>query len=101
MFSFHEVYCHSMEYLHSVKISSFHKKGMSRDFRRHGHQAIMAWSQSFLFINMATVSDSSWENVFSGLVNLLDIYENYSLDINLDFPSAAIRVLQLKIISIE
>ena len=72
------------------KIFSFDKKRMSRDFRRDGHQAFMAWSQSFLFINMATVSDSSWENVFSGLVNLLDIYENYSLDINLDFPSAAI-----------
>ena len=50
----------------------------------------MAWSQSTLFINMATVSDSSWEDFFLGLLNLLDIYENYSLDINLDFPSAAI-----------
>ena len=70
MFSFHEVYCHSMEYLLSVKISSFDKKGMSRDFRRHGHQAFMAWSQSFLFINMATVSDSSWEDFFLGLLNI-------------------------------
>ena len=48
----------------------------------------MAWSQSSLFINMATVSDSSWEDFFSGLVNLRDIYENYSLDINLDFPKS-------------
>ena len=51
----------------------------------------MAWSQSSLFINMATVSDSSWE----GLVNLLDICENYSLNVNLDFPSAAILFHQL------
>ena len=70
---------------------------MSRDFRRHGHQAFMAWSQSSLFINMAIISDSSWEDFFSGLVNLLDIYENYSLDINLDFPSAAILFNQLDI----
>ena len=41
--------------------------------------------------------DSSWEDYFSGLVNLLDIYENYSLDINLDFPSAAILFNQLDI----
>ena len=41
--------------------------------------------------------DSSWEDFFSGLVNLLDIYENYSLDINLDFPSAAILFNQLDI----
>ena len=54
---------------------------MSRDSRRHGHQAFMAWSQSSLSINMATVSDSSWEEFFSGLVNLLDICENYSLNI--------------------
>ena len=46
---------------------------------------------------MATVNDSSWEDFFSGLVNLLDIYENYSLDINLDFPSAAILFNQLDI----
>ena len=65
---------------------------MSRDLRRHGHQAFIAWSQSSLFINMATVNDSLWEDFFSGLVSLLDIYENYSLDINLDFPSAAIFV---------
>ena len=57
----------------------------------------MAWSQSSLFINIATVSDSSWEDSFSGLVNLLDIYENYSLDINLDFPSAAILFNNLDI----
>lgn len=40
---------------------------------------------------------SSWEDYFSGLVNLLDIYDNYSLDINLDFPSAAILFNQLDI----
>ena len=40
---------------------------------------------------------SSWEDYFSDLVNLLDIYENYSLDINLDFPSAAILFNQLDI----
>ena len=57
----------------------------------------MAWSQSSLSINMATVSDSSWEEFFSGLVNLLDICENYSLNINLDFPSAAILFNQLDI----
>ena len=57
-------------------------------------------SQSFLFINMATVSDSSWQDFFSGLINLLDIYENYSLDIYLDFPSAAIFI-QCKFIFIE
>ena len=39
---------------------------------------------------MATVSDSSWEDFSSGLVNLLDICKNYSLNVNLDFPSAAI-----------
>ena len=60
---------------------------MSHDFRTHGHQAFMAWSQSSLFINMVTVSNSSWEDFFLGLVNLL---ESYSLDINLDFPSATI-----------
>ena len=38
---------------------------------------------------MATVSDSSWEDFFSGLVKLLDISENYSLNVKLDFPSAA------------
>ena len=64
---------------------------MSGDLRRHGHQAFMAWSQSSLFINMATVNDSSWEDFFSGL------YENYSLDINLDFSSAAILFNQLDI----
>ena len=68
MFSFDKIYCHSMEYFHSVKIFSFDKnifafdknkfsfdkKRMSRDSRRHGHQAFMAWSQSSLSINMAT-----------------------------------------------
>ena len=56
-----------------------------------------AWSQSSLFINMATVSDSSWEDISSGLVNLLDICKNYSLNANLDFPSAAILFNQLDI----
>ena len=55
----------------------------------------MAWSQSSLFIIMATVSDSSWEDFFSGLVNILDICENYSLNVNLDFPSAAILFNQV------
>ena len=103
MFSFDEMYCHSMEYFHSVKIFlfdkkifSFDKKRTSRDSRRQGHQAFMAWSQSS-FINMATVSDSSWEDFFSGLANLLDICENYSLNVNLDFPSAAILFNQLDI----
>ena len=57
----------------------------------------MAWSQSSLFINMATVSDSSWEDFFSGHVNLLDICKNYSFNVNLDFPSAAILFNQLDI----
>ena len=70
---------------------------MSRDSRRHGHQAFMAWSQSSLFIKMATVSDSSWEDFFSGLVNLLDMCKNYSFNVNLDFPSAAILFNQLDI----
>ena len=96
MFLSHEIYCHSMVYFHLVKIFSFDKKRMSHDFRRHGHQAFMAWSQSSLFINMATVSDSLWD-FFLGLVNLLNIYENYSLDIYLDFPSAAILFNQLDI----
>ena len=56
-----------------------------------------AWSQSSLFINMATVSDSSWKDFSSGLVNLLDICKNYSLNVNLDFPSAAILFNQLDI----
>ena len=43
------------------------------------------------------ISDSSSEDFFSDLVTLLDIYENYSLDINLDFPSAAILFNQLDI----
>ena len=57
----------------------------------------MAWLQSSLFINMATVSVSSWEDFFSGIVNLLDIRENYSLNVNLDFASAAILFNQLDI----
>ena len=57
----------------------------------------MAWSQSSLFINMATVSDSSWKDFFSGLVNILDICKNYSFNVNLDFPSAAILFNQLDI----
>ena len=58
----------------------------------------MAWSQSSLFINVATVSNySSREDFFSGLVNLLDICKNYSFDVNLDFPSAAILFNQLDI----
>ena len=97
MFSFDEIYCHSMEYFHLVKIFSFDKKRTSRDSRRHGHQAFMAWSQSSLFINMANVSDSSWEDFFSGLVNLLDICENYSLNVNFDFPLATILFYQLDI----
>ena len=46
---------------------------------------------------MATVSDSSWEDFSSGLVNLLDICKNYSLNVNLDFPSAVILFNQLDI----
>ena len=46
---------------------------------------------------MATVSDSSWKDFSSGLVNLLDICKNYSLNVNLDFPSAAILFNQLDI----
>ncbi|XP_068741116.1 uncharacterized protein [Montipora capricornis] len=51
-------------------------------------------------INMATdenVTDSLWEDFFSGLVNLLDICEYHSLNVNLDFPSAAILFNQLDI----
>ena len=35
--------------------------------------------------------------LFLGLVNLLDICKNYSLNVNLDFPSAAILFNQLDI----
>ena len=68
---------------------------MSRDFRKHGHKAPRQAS-----INMATdenVTDSLWEDFFSGLVNLLDICEYHSLNVNLDFPSAAILFNQLDI----
>jgi len=63
--------------------------GMVTRHLRHGHQAS---------INMATdenVTDSLWEDFFSGLVNLLDICEFHSLNVNLDFPSAAILFNQL------
>ena len=62
---------------------------------RHGHKAPRLAS-----INMATdenVTDSLWENFFSGLVDLLDICEYQSLNVNLDFPSAAILFNQLDI----
>ena len=75
-----------MEYFHFV---------MSRDSTRHGHKAPRQAS-----INMATdesVTDSLWEDVFSGLVNVLDICEYHSLNVNLDFPSAAILFNQLDI----
>ena len=47
---------------------------------------------------MATVRDSSWEDFFPGLANLLDICENYSLNVNLDFSSATILFNQLDIV---
>ena len=62
---------------------------------RHGHKAPRQAS-----INMATdenVTDSLWEDFFSGLVNVLDICEYHSLNVNLDFPSAAILFNQLDI----
>ena len=62
---------------------------------RHGHKAPRQ-----ACINMATdenVTDSLWEDFFSGLVNVLDICEYHSLNVNLDFPSAAILFNQLDI----
>jgi len=57
---------------------------------RHGHRASRQAS-----INMATdenVTDTSWNRLdfFSGLVKLLDICVYHGLNLNLDFPSAAI-----------
>ena len=39
---------------------------MSRDFRGHGHLVFMAWSQSSLFMNMATVMHLSIETPTPG-----------------------------------
>ena len=64
---------------------------MSRDSRRHGHKALRQAS-----INMAS-DENVTEDFFSGLVNLLDICEYHSLNVNLDFPSAAILFNQLDI----
>ena len=70
----------------------------TRHFTRHswhGHKAPRQAS-----INMATdenVTDSSREDFFSALVNLLDICKYHSLNVNLDFPSAAILFNQLDV----
>jgi len=96
MFLSHEIYCHSMVYFHLVKVFSFDRGRVSRGFGRHGRRAFMAWSRGSLFMDMATVGDSLWD-FFSGLVNLLNIYESCSLDVYLDFPSAAILFKQLDI----
>ena len=57
---------------------------MSRDSRT-------ARSQNFppKLKSMATEADeyvTSWEDFFSGLINLLDFCDCHSLNVNLDFP---------------